>query len=127
MERWPNSYQRVRALRCFGAICKQRLEAVADTPGSNSPENIRITDNPISPYRCSSMSLNRTVPETACDGFLAPGSYVISTPTDYSEHHEQGLVLEQFLEPLPERSDVNYEGEFRVPTFQIYSLRRLPS
>ena len=35
----------------------------------------------------------------------------------------QGLVLDQFVEPLPAPDDRNYKDEFRVPTFQIYSMR----
>lgn len=35
------------------------------------------------------------------------------------------FVLTQFVEPLPEPSDPNYNAEYRVPTFQIYSLKRM--
>ncbi len=36
-----------------------------------------------------------------------------------------GFVLTDFVEPLPPEADRNYEFEFRVPNFQIYSLRRI--
>ena len=34
----------------------------------------------------------------------------------------QGFVLTRFIEPLPDPSDPNYNDEWRVPTFQIFSL-----
>lgn len=46
-----------------------------------------------------------------------PISYILGLFLD------QGFVLTQFLEPLPDPSDPNYEDEFRVPTFQVYCLR----
>lgn len=38
---------------------------------------------------------------------------------------DQGLVLTRFLEPLPPADSEHYEAEFRVPTFQLYTLRKL--
>lgn len=35
----------------------------------------------------------------------------------------RGMVLDQFVEPLPPLDDRHYHDEHRVPTFQIYSLR----
>ncbi len=49
-----------------------------------------------------------------------PLSYVLGLFLD------RGFVLKQFVEPLPPESDPHFVHEFRVPTFQIYSLSRLP-
>lgn len=34
----------------------------------------------------------------------------------------QGFILNQFVEPLPDPGDPNYNDEYRVPNFQIFSL-----
>ncbi|MEX0642820.1 MAG: DUF1559 domain-containing protein [Pirellulales bacterium] len=46
--------------------------------------NNELTGKPISVYMCPSMSLPRSVPETACGEQLGPGSYMISAATDVS-------------------------------------------
>ncbi|MEM7317275.1 MAG: class I SAM-dependent methyltransferase [Planctomycetota bacterium] len=35
-----------------------------------------------------------------------------------------GFILRQFLEPLPDAADPKSKDEFRVPTFQIYGLQK---
>lgn len=35
-----------------------------------------------------------------------------------------GFVLTRFIEPLPDLSDPDYNEEWRVPNFQIYSFKR---
>ncbi|MEM6473002.1 MAG: class I SAM-dependent methyltransferase [Planctomycetota bacterium] len=35
---------------------------------------------------------------------------------------DEGYVLTKFIEPLPDRSDPNFEDERRVPTFQIFTF-----
>jgi prepilin-type N-terminal cleavage/methylation domain-containing protein len=47
------------------------------------PVNLPITSQPVSAYLCPSMVLMRDVPETGCGELLAPGSYMISSRTDY--------------------------------------------
>ncbi len=49
-----------------------------------SPENLPTTSVPLPMYMCPSMALPRDVPETICGENLAPGSYMISTRTEYS-------------------------------------------
>lgn len=44
------------------------------------------------------------------------------TLTTFFSH---GTVLTRFLEPLPPSHSEHYEAEFRVPTFQIYSLAKM--
>ena len=38
---------------------------------------------------------------------------------------KQGFVLTEFVEPLPAQADPNYNDERRVPTFQLFSFKRL--
>ena len=45
-----------------------------------------------------------------------PLSYILGLFLD------QGFVLTRFVEPLPDPADSNYQDEWRVPTFQIFSL-----
>ena len=37
---------------------------------------------------------------------------------------ENGFLLSRFLEPLPAEEDPHYKDEFRVPTFQIFTLTK---
>jgi prepilin-type N-terminal cleavage/methylation domain-containing protein/prepilin-type processing-associated H-X9-DG protein len=48
------------------------------------PVNLPITERPVEGYLCPSMALPRGVPEHACGELLGPGSYVISSRTEYS-------------------------------------------
>lgn len=50
------------------------------------PENLPVTSQPVDIYLCPSMALPRAVPEQACDELLAPGSYLISSRTDYYKY-----------------------------------------
>jgi prepilin-type N-terminal cleavage/methylation domain-containing protein len=50
----------------------------------DDPHNLPISGKPVDIYLCPSMSLPRAVPEPAADEKLGPGSYIISTRTDYS-------------------------------------------
>lgn len=52
--------------------------------------------------------------------FHRPLSYVLSL------FFERGFLMERFLEPLPAKQDRNFQEEFRVPNFQIYTFRYLP-
>jgi len=49
-----------------------------------SPANLPTTSRPMPVFLCPSMVLPREVPETSCGEQLAPGSYIISTRTEYS-------------------------------------------
>ena len=50
----------------------------------DDPHNLPISGKPVDIYLCPSMALPRAVPEPASDEKLGPGSYIISTRTDYS-------------------------------------------
>jgi prepilin-type N-terminal cleavage/methylation domain-containing protein/prepilin-type processing-associated H-X9-DG protein len=50
----------------------------------HDPTNLPITSQPIDLYMCPSMGQPRDVPERACGESLGPGSYLISTSTDYN-------------------------------------------
>ena len=50
----------------------------------DDPHNLPISGKPVDIYLCPSMALPRAVPEPVSDEKLGPGSYIISTRTDYS-------------------------------------------
>ncbi|MBN1854348.1 MAG: DUF1559 domain-containing protein [Pirellulales bacterium] len=50
--------------------------------------NIRATSKTIHTYLCPSMVLPRGVPETECGEQLAPGSYIISTRTEWRNYSD---------------------------------------
>src|SRR5687768_12954801 len=50
------------------------------------PQNRPITEKPVDLYLCPSMALPRDVPDRACGEELAPGSYAISSRTEYGLH-----------------------------------------
>jgi prepilin-type processing-associated H-X9-DG protein len=50
------------------------------------PDNLRVTSSTIGPYLCPSMVLPRGIPDTDCGEHLAPGSYMISSRTKYSDY-----------------------------------------
>ncbi|MCA9257641.1 MAG: DUF1559 domain-containing protein [Planctomycetales bacterium] len=47
------------------------------------PVNLPITSRPVTVYTCPSMALPRDVPEVGCGEAMAPGSYAISSRTEY--------------------------------------------
>ena len=49
----------------------------------NSPNNLPIVTQPMDIFLCPSMQLPRAVPDLGCGEQLAPGSYIISTRTDF--------------------------------------------
>ncbi len=49
----------------------------------HDPVNLPITSQPLPPYMCPSMGLPRGVPDQGCGEQLGPGSYIISSRTDY--------------------------------------------
>jgi prepilin-type N-terminal cleavage/methylation domain-containing protein/prepilin-type processing-associated H-X9-DG protein len=49
--------------------------------------NLAITGSRIAVYICPSMVLPREVPDTACGEVLAPGSYLISSRTEYNRYN----------------------------------------
>jgi prepilin-type N-terminal cleavage/methylation domain-containing protein/prepilin-type processing-associated H-X9-DG protein len=51
-------------------------------------DNLPITSKPVDVYLCPSMALPRAVPEPASDEKLGPGSYIISSRTDYANFGE---------------------------------------
>ena len=64
-------------------------------------KNLAVTGSVIESYRCPSMGMPRSVPETACGESLAPGSYIISATTDY------GGALVGAFGPLPAAGPYN--------------------
>lgn len=50
------------------------------------PENLDVTGKPISVYLCPSMVLPREVPDSQCESGLAPGSYLISSRTQFNKY-----------------------------------------
>ena len=61
------------------------------------PVNLPITSQPVGAYLCPSMALMRQVPDASCGELLAPGSYMISTRTDY---FAQGSLDGAFDNPI---------------------------
>jgi prepilin-type N-terminal cleavage/methylation domain-containing protein/prepilin-type processing-associated H-X9-DG protein len=53
------------------------------TKAITNAQNLEITSHPVDVYLCPSMALSRSVPEPGAGELLAPGSYIISTRTDY--------------------------------------------
>lgn len=51
----------------------------------DDPQNLRIVASPVDVYMCPSMRLPRAVPETVCGESMGPGSYLISTRTQYNQ------------------------------------------
>src|SRR5262249_5557594 len=53
----------------------------------DDPVNLPISSQPLDIYMCPSMDLPRAVPEaTSADEKLGPGSYIISSRTDYGNY-----------------------------------------
>jgi hypothetical protein len=65
-----------------------RFAAYDGTKNVNDPVNLPITSKPIDIFLCPSMSLPRAVPESDSDEKLGPGSYIISSRTDYDKFRE---------------------------------------
>ncbi len=61
-----------------------RFDAYDATKPVYDPINLPITSRTVDIYLCPSMTLPRTVPEPESDEKLGPGSYIISTRTDYT-------------------------------------------
>jgi prepilin-type processing-associated H-X9-DG protein len=67
-----------------------------------SEANLAVTSTPIGTYLCPSMVLPRDVPATDCGEVLAPGSYMISTRTQYDPNLvAQGELDGAFAPPQP--------------------------
>jgi prepilin-type N-terminal cleavage/methylation domain-containing protein len=60
------------------------------------PQNLPVTGTPVSIYLCPSMALPRDVPDRGCGEQLAPGSYAISSRTEYARH---GSLDGAFINP----------------------------
>ena len=54
----------------------------------HSPTNLEVTGQSVGIFTCPSMSMPRTAPDTECNEFLAPGSYMISSRSTYSQFME---------------------------------------
>jgi prepilin-type N-terminal cleavage/methylation domain-containing protein/prepilin-type processing-associated H-X9-DG protein len=61
-----------------------RFDAYDSTKAVDDPVNLPITSRPVEIYLCPSMTLPRSVPEPQSDEKLGPGSYIISSRTDYA-------------------------------------------
>jgi prepilin-type N-terminal cleavage/methylation domain-containing protein len=55
---------------------------------ANDPKNLPITGKTVAAYTCPSMAMMREAPLSACGEVLAPGSYLISTRTQYAMYQE---------------------------------------
>jgi len=67
----------------------EQVQLVADYDPAKSifdPQNLPITAAPLPVYLCPSMALPRDVPDRGCGEQLAPGSYAISSRTEYTKH-----------------------------------------
>jgi prepilin-type N-terminal cleavage/methylation domain-containing protein/prepilin-type processing-associated H-X9-DG protein len=51
----------------------------------DDPQNLQLVSGPIDVYMCPSMRMPRAVPDTKCGEKLGPGSYLISTRTQYGK------------------------------------------
>jgi prepilin-type N-terminal cleavage/methylation domain-containing protein len=60
-----------------------RFERYDPAKNVDDPHNLPITSKPVDVYLCPSMALPRAVPEPESDEKLGPGSYLISSRTDY--------------------------------------------
>lgn len=63
-----------------------RFAAYDATKNVDDPVNLPITSKPVDIFLCPSMSLPRSVPESQSDEKLGPGSYIISTRTEYKKY-----------------------------------------
>jgi prepilin-type N-terminal cleavage/methylation domain-containing protein len=81
------------------------------------PQNLPYTSQAQDIYTCPSMRFPREVPETPCAELLGPGSYMISTHTDYPTAKLNGA----FANPVSPRGA---GGKFRVQPYTL-SLRHI--
>jgi hypothetical protein len=66
-----------------------RFSQYDQTKNCDDPVNLPITSQAVNIFLCPTMALPRSVPEpTSSDEKLGPGSYIISTRTDYSKYQE---------------------------------------
>ncbi|MEM8678133.1 MAG: DUF1559 domain-containing protein [Planctomycetota bacterium] len=65
--------------------------------------NVELTSKPLPTYLCPSMVMRRIVPDVECGEELGPGSYMISTRTEYRPHE-------------------TLDGAFKVPDEDRYNL-----
>jgi prepilin-type N-terminal cleavage/methylation domain-containing protein len=70
----------------------------------SDPQNLELASRPVEIYICPSMHMPRAVPETACGEQLGPGSYLISTRTQYSRWELDG----PFTPPTATKSGSKY-------------------
>jgi prepilin-type N-terminal cleavage/methylation domain-containing protein len=68
---------------------------------ATAPVNLPMTSGPLTIYSCPSMALPREVPSTPCGEMLGPGSYLISSRTEYKK---QAMLDGAFANPRPDGS-----------------------
>jgi prepilin-type N-terminal cleavage/methylation domain-containing protein len=61
-----------------------RFDAYDPAKAVDDPKNLPITGRPVDTYLCPTMALPRAVPEPEAGERLGPGSYLISSRTDYA-------------------------------------------
>ena len=61
-----------------------RFDSYDQTKAVDDPKNLSITGKPVDIYLCPTMALPRAVPELESGERLGPGSYLISSRTDYA-------------------------------------------
>jgi prepilin-type N-terminal cleavage/methylation domain-containing protein/prepilin-type processing-associated H-X9-DG protein len=64
-----------------------RFASFDQSKNVDDPVNRPISSQPVNVYLCPSMGMPRAVPNTECGETLAPGSYLISTRTEYANLH----------------------------------------
>jgi hypothetical protein len=67
----------------------------------DDPVNLPIVSKPLDIYLCPSMRLPREIPDTTCGEVLAPGSYLISTRTQYEKWVLDGAFVSPTGSKLP--------------------------
>ncbi len=78
------------------------------TKPADDPVNLPFTSQPIDIYTCPSMRMPRSMPEPmSSDERMGPGSYIISTRTEYSNYEE----ADGAFKPVPK--DGHYSLSFR--------------
>jgi prepilin-type N-terminal cleavage/methylation domain-containing protein len=78
----------------------------------DDPQNLQIASAPLDIYVCPSMRLPRDVPDTTCGERLGPGSYLISTRTQYGKWVLDGAFMAPTGTKLP-------GGKFAVDPYTL--------
>ncbi len=78
----------------------------------DNPQNLQIVSKPLNVYMCPSMRMPREIPETNCGEQLGPGSYMISTRTQYGKWTLDGAFVAPTGTKLP-------SGKFEIAPYTL--------